>query len=83
MRKLEIFLWNGGKGKPTVLCCRDRKLRGHAWKFSYVKEDKAGQLSSAVGTGNCEDGMEDKASQLSSVVGTGNCEDMRGNFPME
>ncbi len=38
-------------------------------------EDKAGQLSSVVGTGNCEDGMEDKASQLSSVVETGNYED--------
>ncbi len=80
---MEAFLWNGGQGKPTVLCCRDRKLRGHAWKLSYGMKDKAGQLSSVVGTGNCEDGMEDKAWQLSSVVGTGNCENVRGNFPME
>jgi hypothetical protein len=52
---VETFLRNGGHGRPTVLCFRDRKLRGHAWKLSYGMEDKAGQLSSVVETGSCED----------------------------
>jgi hypothetical protein len=48
----ETFLGNGGQGRPTFLCCRDRKLREHLYKLSYGMEDKAGQLSSVVGTGN-------------------------------
>ncbi len=48
----ETFMWNGGQDRPTVLCCRDRKLREHSWKLSYGMEEKAVQLSSVVETGN-------------------------------